>query len=142
MKNFRFRTWHFGLMLITLIIITNILGTQAVNSIPSRVENSRFVELNEATFNEALSSGIDFVFFHKKNSDLCNKMEYNLNKLPDESSIKYYKLNIDEYPDKGIEHQISGVPSVVIFKNGKEIERMVGVIPESNLKIIYNRITK
>lgn len=75
------------------------MGTWAVNSIPNNVEDSRFVDLNDKTFDEAVSSGTGFVLFYKENSDLCDKMEYNLNQLPvdDKEKINYYKVNIAEF---------------------------------------------
>lgn len=144
MKTFKLQAWHFGLMFILLSIVTNIMGTWAVNSIPNNVEDSRFVDLNDKTFGEAVSSGTGFVLFYKENSDLCDKMEYNLNQLPvdDKEKINYYKVNIAEFNALEAEYRISGVPSILIFKEGKERERILGVIPESNLKIIYNRATK
>jgi thioredoxin-like negative regulator of GroEL len=144
MKTFKFQTWHFGFMLIALSIVTNILGTWAVNSIPNKIEDSRFVELNDKTFDEAIRSGTGFVLFYKENSDLCDKMEYNLNHLPvdDKENINYYKVNIARFHAPESKYRISGVPSVLIFKDGKETERILGIIPEFNLKIIYNRVTK
>lgn len=144
MKTFKLQAWHFGLMLIILSIVTNIMGTWAVNSIPGNVEDSRFVELNDKTFDEAIRTGTGFVLFYKENSELCDKMEYNLNRLPvdDRGKINYYKVNITEFAALEAEYRISGVPSILIFKEGKERERILGVIPESNLKIIYNRVTK
>ena len=144
MKTFKLQAWHFGLMLIILSIVTNIMGTWAVNSIPGNVEDSRFVELNDKTFDEAIHTGTGFVLFYKENSELCDKMEYNLNQLPVDhrGKINYYKVNIAEFAALQAEYRISGVPSILIFKEGKERERILGVIPESNLKIIYNRVTK
>jgi thioredoxin-like negative regulator of GroEL len=144
MKTFKLQTWHFGLMLIALSIVTNIIGTWAVNSIPDKIEDSRFVELNDKTFDEAIRSGTGFVLFYKENSDLCDKMEYNLNQLPvdDNEKINYYKVNIAQFYALEAKYRISGVPSVLIYKDGKEAERILGVIPESNLKIIYNRVIK
>lgn len=144
MKTFKLQAWHFGLMLIILSIVTNIMGTWAVNSIPGNVEDSRFVELNDKTFDEAIRTGSGFVLFYKEDSELCDKMEYNLNRLPvdDRGKINYYKVNITEFAALEAEYRISGVPSILIFKEGKERERILGVIPESNLKIIYNRVTK
>ena len=144
MRTFKFQTWHFGLMLIALSMVVAIMGTWAVNSNPNNVEDSRLVELNEKTLEEGTRSGISFVLFGKESSDLCDKMEYNLNQLPvdDTRNIRYYKVNVEEFYALEVEYRISGVPSILIFKDGKEIERILGIVPESNLKIIYNRVTK
>ncbi len=144
LSNFRFKTWHFGLTFIILVILTSIIGKLLFYKIPSEIENSQFIEINNITFDEAVSSGISFVLFEKKESDLCSKMEYNINQLYEENKyqIKFYKLDIDKYPGEYSVYQIAGVPTVIVFKDGKETERIMGLVSTKNLKIIYKRITK
>lgn len=144
LKKFQFKTWHFGLLFITLLVLTNILDATTINN-AIQIRDSNLVELSDKTFDDAISStGLSLVFLYKKNCRLCNKMESNLNQLENNSntSIKLYKLDIEEYSQKYNEHHISGTPTVLIYKNGKEIERVLGVVPVSNLTIIYNRIKK
>lgn len=144
LKDFRFKTWHFGLLLLVLLIFTNILGPMTVKSIPNKATDSCFIELRDNTFQEAISSGINFVLIYKKDSDLCDKLEYNFCQLPviKEKNINFYKLDIEKYPGRYSSQSISAAPTVLIYRDGKEIERIMGVIPKSNLEIIYNRVTK
>lgn len=37
---------------------------------------------------------------------------------------------------------IAGVPCTLILKNGEEISRIMGLVPTSNMEIIYSRIAK
>ena len=39
------------------------------------------------------------------------------------------KVNTDEEPDLAMSFQISGIPTVIFFKDSKEIDRLVGVMP-------------
>lgn len=39
-------------------------------------------------------------------------------------------------------YNISGVPSILLFRNGKEYKRIMGIIPAYNLKMIYERDIK
>lgn len=144
LKNFQFKTWHFGLLFIALLALTNLLDAMPINT-TSKIQYSSFVELNDNTFEAAsLSSEICFVLFYKENCKFCDKMEDNLNELEKKSGIKtkFYKLDFEKYPKKYNEYHLSGTPTVSIYKNGKEIERIVGVVPVSNLEMIYNRIKK
>lgn len=40
--------------------------------------------------------------------------------------IKFAKLNVDEAPSLSGNHEISGVPTLAIFRNGQLAEKMVG----------------
>ena len=57
-------------------------------------------------------------------------------------NIKIYKVNVDRYPELIDKYNISGVPSVLIFRKGIEDKRIMGVVPYSNLEMIYKRQIK
>ena len=42
-----------------------------------------------------------------------------------------YKLNTDKDPDIAQQYQISTIPCCILFKDGKEIHRMIGHKPEA-----------
>jgi thioredoxin 1 len=44
--------------------------------------------------------------------------------------IKVYKLNVDENPATANQYGITGIPTVIIFRNGKVEREFVGVQPE------------
>lgn len=46
---------------------------------------------------------------------------------------KVGKLNVDDYPNIASEYQIQGIPTLLIFQNGKVVERLVGVTSKSTL---------
>jgi len=46
---------------------------------------------------------------------------------------KVVKLNIDENQSIAAKYAIMSIPTLVIFKEGKEIERLVGFISQRNL---------
>jgi thioredoxin 1 len=41
------------------------------------------------------------------------------------------KLNTDASPDIAVQFNISGIPAVLIFNGGKEVNRQVGVQPQA-----------
>jgi thioredoxin 1 len=43
---------------------------------------------------------------------------------------KVYKLNVDENPVTSSQYGITGIPTVIIFKNGQVVREFVGVQPE------------
>ncbi len=47
-----------------------------------------------------------------------------------EGRLVVAKVNTDENPQTPSKYAIMGIPSVILFKDGKEIKRMVGVRPK------------
>jgi len=47
---------------------------------------------------------------------------------------KIFKLNTDENPDIAQKYGIVSIPTLILFENGKEVERFIGVQPENVLK--------
>ena len=43
-------------------------------------------------------------------------------------SARVYKLNVDENPSISQRYGIKGIPTLIVFKNGKEEERVVGAV--------------
>ena len=39
------------------------------------------------------------------------------------------KVNTDEQPELAIRYRVSGIPTVIFFKGGEEVDRLVGVMP-------------
>ncbi|MEM4326541.1 MAG: thioredoxin, partial [Candidatus Pacearchaeota archaeon] len=50
-----------------------------------------------------------------------------------QDKIKIAKLNVDENPDIASKHKIFSIPTLVLFKNGREIGRMIGAAPKSKI---------
>ena len=52
----------------------------------------------------------------------------------DNSSITFGKVDIDESSDLASEYKIMSVPTLILFENGKEINRLVGLQPEQKIR--------
>jgi thioredoxin-like negative regulator of GroEL len=140
LKEFRFKTWHFCFLLALLFLGINIWGPITVNGTSNNLsEDIHFEELKDMSGIE--SSDIVSVIFYQENSEVCNKMMHNISKLS-RDDVKFYRVNVNEHPDIYKKYNISGVPCTLLFKNGQEIDRIMGVVPVTNLEIIYKRATK
>ena len=47
--------------------------------------------------------------------------------------LKVLKLNTDENPKTAQSYRISGIPSLMVFKNGQPVEQVVGAVPKLTL---------
>ncbi|MFI3301023.1 MAG: thioredoxin [Candidatus Gastranaerophilales bacterium] len=50
-----------------------------------------------------------------------------------EGKVKFVKVNTDENLKTAQNYSISGLPSLLVFKNGKALERLVGLMPKSSI---------
>lgn len=51
-----------------------------------------------------------------------------------EGKLKVCKLNVDESPYTASQYNIMAIPTLMVFKKGKEIERIVGVTSQKALE--------
>ena len=65
----------------------------------------------------------------------CRKLGPVLEEISNEFSgkVKFVKINTDENLKTAQDYSISGLPSLLVFKNGRAIERLVGLMPKSSI---------
>lgn len=65
----------------------------------------------------------------------CRKLGPVLDEVANEfeNSLKIVKLNTDENIKTAKEYSISGLPTLLLFKDGKPVERLVGLMPKSTI---------
>lgn len=54
--------------------------------------------------------------------------------------IKFVKLNTDENQKTAMDYQIMAIPSLLIFKDGQEVDRIVGFVPQEQLEADLQKI--
>lgn len=50
-----------------------------------------------------------------------------------DGKVQFAKVNVDESPDLAGRFGVQGIPTLIIFKDGKEVGRLVGAAPKSRL---------
>jgi thioredoxin 2 len=50
-----------------------------------------------------------------------------------QGSYRIAKLNVDENPQTASRFQISSIPTMLIFKDGKLVDRLIGLQPKQNI---------
>ena len=79
--------------------------------------------------------GIAVVDFFADWCGPCRKMGPILEEVEQElsSKAKFFKLNTDNNIETAKKYQVSGLPTLMVFKNGAPAERMVGLMPKSSI---------
>ena len=54
--------------------------------------------------------------------------------------VKYVKVETDESPEAPAKYGIMSIPTIIIFKNGQEVFRSVGVQPKASFEKALNEV--
>ena len=98
---------------------------------------SNAIEINDASFEqEVLNSEKPVVVdFWAPWCGPCRKLGTILDEVSQElgDRVKVVKVNTDENLKTAQDYSISGLPSLLVFKGGKAVERLVGLMPKSTI---------
>jgi thioredoxin 1 len=98
---------------------------------------SNALEVTDSTFEqEVKNSSIPvLVDFWAPWCGPCRKISPIIDEIAGEfaEKVKVVKINTDENLRTAQEYSISGIPSILIFKNGEAVERLVGLMQKSQI---------
>lgn len=69
----------------------------------------------------------------------CNAMAPVIEELAKEleGKAKVGKINVDENSDIAVEYNVMSIPTLIVFKNGKEEKRLVGLRDKEELLSLF-----
>ena len=95
------------------------------------------IDVTEQTFEkEVLKSNTPVVVdFGAKWCGPCRKLAPVLEEIEKErdNKAKIVKIDADENREILKQYSVSGLPSLLVFKEGEPVERMVGLVPKSTI---------
>jgi thioredoxin 1 len=58
--------------------------------------------------------------------------------ISNNQDIEYKYVDVDKEPQLSSEYQVLGVPTFIFYRDGKQVNRHIGVITESQLGNFFN----
>jgi thioredoxin len=55
------------------------------------------------------------------------------------SAATFAKLNVDENPSTATRYDIQGIPTILVIKNGVEVDRIVGALPKEEIRAVLKK---
>lgn len=104
----------------------------------------KLVEINDMTYKNAISEGNCFVLFYADWCVFCNRFKPIFEKASetDYATARYYQINVDMCPQAADEFDVLSLPTVIVFDNGREVERITGAVSIEKLHSVSRRYDK
>lgn len=56
-----------------------------------------------------------------------------------EGKVKVGKVNVDDNPATPAKYGVRGIPTIILFKDGKVLDQVVGAVPRSQLEALIKK---
>ncbi|GAA0070692.1 thioredoxin [Clostridium sardiniense] len=53
--------------------------------------------------------------------------------------VKFVKIDVDESPEVANKYQIQSIPTLKVFKDGKDVDMVVGFLPKDQIKALIEK---
>ena len=91
-------------------------------------------KLNQNNFNNAIANGTALVDFYADWCGPCRMVSPIVDEIAEErSDITVGKVNVDDENALAMKYDVMSIPTLIVFKDGKEAARIVGARPKADI---------
>ena len=136
----------FAILVIAIILATKFINKQGEENLQESEQNTNTLNEEEDSMNimkvtdenfeqEVLNSNIPvLVDFYADWCGPCKMLSPIVDEVANENDdIKVVKVNVDESQNTAIKYQVMSIPTLVVIKNGNEVNRSVGLIDKQEV---------
>jgi len=116
-------------IILGFIVILNIYARAKMKSMPKVEDSEKILTLTDKNFKQQTKGKLVLVDFWAEWCAPCKMMAPILNDVANELPEGKFvgKVNIENYQSMAQQFNIRNIPTMVLFKDGKEINRFVGI---------------
>jgi len=72
----------------------------------------------------------------------CRAIAPVLDELAEEykGKVKVAKINVDENRKLAGDHGVMSIPTMILFKDGKVVDKLIGLVPKDRLKALMDKV--
>ncbi len=118
-----------ALAVIAVLVILVMRSYNRMKNAPAVSDSELIEHLTDQNFVHKTKSGVVLVDFWADWCMPCKMMAPILNEVAEaaEGKATIYKLNVDEHQAVAAKYGIRNIPTIILFRDGKEVERIIGV---------------
>jgi thioredoxin 1 len=130
--------------LLLLFVGWMVFQTMKMRNAPLVADHASIKTLDSKNFDHQLKSGLVLVDFWAAWCAPCRIMAPILNDLAGElpEGQRIGKVNIEQFPDLAKRFSVRNIPTMILFREGKEVSRIVGVKPKQFLQKEFQQYSK
>lgn len=103
--------------------------------------SGKLIDLTEENFDAAIKEGVTLVDFWATWCGPCKMQTPILEKIADAfEDVKIAKVNVDDSQNLASNFGVQSIPTLVLFKDGTQIQKIVGLQNESYLTSILQNV--
>jgi len=113
---------------ILLLSLSVVIFTMDMSATNGKKDKSPVVTLSTSNYSAETKDGIVIVDFWASWCGPCRRMAPVLDEIAKEQkgTVKVAKMNVDNYKKFSIDKGIKALPTIVVYKDGKEVTRIIG----------------
>ena len=98
------------------------------------------LHLENENFNEVINSGLVLVDFYAEWCGPCKMLGPVLEEVSSElTDINIIKVNVDEHSELAQKYGVMSIPTLILFKDGQEVEKNIGFITKEDMVEFINK---
>jgi len=110
-------------------LLLNVYARSAMKKIPKVADHANILRLTDKNFDQQLKNKVVLVDFFADWCAPCKMMVPILNDVAEElkGNARVGKVDTGQFQSLAVRYNVRSIPTMVLFKNGKEVKRFVGI---------------